>query len=175
MVLQVYNDSTLFLGGFKTRWSRFKHWCLKWNFLLVPFSTVADVSVKKITVLMSILSSLQTKWKDRDPALEAFVGLICRGKDNIYYFKEATKYASTDFDQAETNDLGQAVLTPSDPIEFFDAGNFGGYILNDTAILDVLYSAANFKIIANLDPTVYPEIISDIPVLSASYELTWQS
>ena len=173
MVLQVYNDSTLFLGGFKTRWSRFKHWCLKWNFMFVPFSITADISEKSISLTPCILKALHDIWKNLESPSNAFIALCLRGKDNIYYFIDATELTSSDFGQEETNDLGQLVKCSDSPLEINDAGVFGGFIASDVVIVDVLYSAQNFKIIANEDTTVYPEIVSDIPVLSTSYEATF--
>ena len=125
MVLQVYNDSTLFLGGFKTRWSRFKHWCLKWSYMFVPFALVADVSDKKVSMTPSILKDLWTVWKNLETPSNVFIGLCLRGKDNVYYYLDPTEYASTDFGTEETNDLGQLVECLDGPIEIGDTGNFG--------------------------------------------------
>lgn len=175
MVLQVHNDSTLFLGGFKTRWSRFKHWCLKWNFIFIPFSIVADVSDKKVTITPSILKALWTIWKNAESSLPAYIGVCLRGKDNKYYYLDPDELASTDFGTEETNELGQLVECLDSAIEMGDSGTFGGFIANDTVVVDLLYSAQKFVFAANEDPTVYPQIVSDIPVVSASFEATWQS
>ena len=175
MVLQVHNDSTLFLGGFKTRWSRFKHWCLKWYFMFIPFSIIADVSEKSISLTPCILKDLHNIWKNLESPFNAFIALCLRGKDNKYYFIDPAQLAHSDFCQEETNDLGQAVMCYDSPLEMIDAGVFGGFIANDVVIIDVLYSAQNFKIIANEDTTIYPQIFSDIPVLSTSYEAPFQA
>ena len=160
MTIQVYNDSTLFLGGFKTRWSRFKHWCLKWNFLLVPFTLTADVSDKKITVLMSILKSLQLLWAAVESPLSSYTAFVIRGPDDKWYFSDAHLLEYSDFTEEETNPIGQAVLTPAVALSFEDSGCFGGFKANDVGQLYILTSAGDFRLTPNDDDTIFPDVQS---------------
>lgn len=173
MQIQVYNDSTLFLGGFRTRLSRFKHWCLKWFFVLVPFSITANVSDKKITVMMSILKQLQLIWAAADTPLPSYTAFAIRGPDDKWYFSEAHLLQHTDFTEEETNPIGQTVLTPSVALTFVDSGVFGGFKANDVGQLYILTSAGDFRLTANVDNTVFPDVQSDIPVLGSVYDVTF--